>query len=249
MSSIKRIVVIGDLHGSSVWKELLKTTKEQRLFESTLYVFIGDYFDSFVYLPIEQIRNFESLVRLKRANPDNVILLIGNHDYHYFPFVNQRYSGYFPETQSYAGNLLKHCLDENLIQLSFKNKNLVITHAGITKTWLKESGIKFENLNKSFKDRWENFGYRYSGSTSDTGNDVFQSPIIIRPESLEKDKIDNFIQIVGHTTKRKIEIQDSVIYVDCLKYKKEFLEIDCTLDSKYIINNFKTFDIEHHDNF
>ena len=78
MKKEKKLVAIGDIHGSSNWKKVVQ--KEDL---NTTILFVGDYFDSFFIPPADQIKNFKEIVKLKLANPESVILIVGNHELHY----------------------------------------------------------------------------------------------------------------------------------------------------------------------
>lgn len=54
-------------------------------------IFIGDYFDSHdEYSTVEQIQNFKDIIEYKTNSTKKVIMLIGNHDYHYFPEIGNQ---------------------------------------------------------------------------------------------------------------------------------------------------------------
>jgi len=83
-----KIIVLGDTHGRSKWKEVLR--KEP---DATKVVFLGDYFDSFDIPFEEQVENFTNILALKKEDPDKIVLLLGNHDFQYLPYVTEHYSG------------------------------------------------------------------------------------------------------------------------------------------------------------
>ena len=67
-----KIVVISDIHGRDLWKKQVEE-------EADLYIFLGDYFDSF-NIPHEiQISNFLDIKKFYEDNKDKVVLLAGNH--------------------------------------------------------------------------------------------------------------------------------------------------------------------------
>ena len=76
-----KTVIIGDTHGRDVWKSIVGYEKADRV------IFVGDYFDSFDIPYDVQINNFLDIVAYKESGLAEVILLIGNHDYHYLLFV------------------------------------------------------------------------------------------------------------------------------------------------------------------
>src|SRR3990167_2289847 len=74
-----KVLIISDLHGKSVWKNAVKEHAD-----IDKYLFHGDYLDSFTHLNIEIKDNFEDVINFKKANPDKVELLLGNHDINFF---------------------------------------------------------------------------------------------------------------------------------------------------------------------
>jgi len=65
-----KILGIGDIHGRDTWKDILDQ-------DFDLAVFVGDYFDSFDITAVEQIFNFEEIIRAKQQASDvfNSIIL------------------------------------------------------------------------------------------------------------------------------------------------------------------------------
>ena len=86
-----KLIALGDIHGRSIWKDIVNLEKD-----ANKIVFIGDYFDSHNsgYSGNRQIENFKDIIAFKEANPDKVITLTGNHDYHYIRGIGETYSGY-----------------------------------------------------------------------------------------------------------------------------------------------------------
>ena len=79
MLTEKNIIVIGDVHGRTSWKQIVDKHPGCRL------VFLGDYCDPYEKIPGEAVlENLMEIIRLKQAHPDDVILLLGNHDVHYY---------------------------------------------------------------------------------------------------------------------------------------------------------------------
>ena len=87
---MSKLIAIGDIHGRDIWKQIVETEQPDTV------VFVGDYFDSFNIPGIDQIHNFKNIIQWKLDNPQcKVVLLIGNHDFHYMPEAyNDRYSGF-----------------------------------------------------------------------------------------------------------------------------------------------------------
>lgn len=235
-----KTLVLGDIHGRNCWETIVN----QNTFEKV--VFIGDYFDSRDrnITPKIEIDNFKRIVNFKLENFDRVILLVGNHDFHYFNFTKGRYSGYDYSKSQEVGELLHDALNKNLLQMCYVQDNFLMTHAGVTKTWCQDNNIDLtdieHSINDLFKHRPNAFDFTIGRNWSYTGNDVCQTPIWVRPQSLEKDMIDGYVQIVGHTTEKRIVLGNDVIYIDTLGTSNEFLIIENNittigLDTVYLV--------------
>ena len=76
---MKPIIAIGDIHGLDYWGKIIEAHPGCRV------VFLGDYLDPQIYIPREELlQNLENIILFKRESPEDVILLLGNHDIHYF---------------------------------------------------------------------------------------------------------------------------------------------------------------------
>jgi hypothetical protein len=207
-----KIIAIGDIHGRDFWKEVIYEPTDQ-------LVFIGDYFDAFEdnISAATEIENFKEIVTLKRDNPDMVTLLIGNHDYHYLtdPEGGEHYSRYQEKAAAAIAEVLEDAL--NLMQLCHVYKDVVFSHAGLTKTWCMNNGIDLDNLEHSVNHKFLTdpaaFGF-IRGIGDDDGSDARQSPIWVRPDQLLDDKIEGFKQVVGHTRQRYHRILYDVAFID-----------------------------------
>ena len=185
---------IGDVHGRPFWKSYIKDDYRE-------FYFTGDYFDSFDVPFSKQYDNFVAIC--KAAREDNRIkLCLGNHDYHYLRGVNnQQYSGFQDNNCKKIAAVLEENMD--LLRIVYATEdNYIISHAGVTAWFFKSiQGKKPEDINDAFnKDRNVlNFcGFNIYG------DDVTQSPIWVRPGSLQRDPLSGYSQIVGHTPVRKI---------------------------------------------
>lgn len=219
-----KIIVLGDTHGINLWESILK--KES---DATKIVFLGDYFDSF-HIPFdEQIENFIKILALKKAEPEKVVLLLGNHDFQYLPYVTEHYSGYQPENRDRISAVIDSAVEEGLIKVCYVYKKWVFTHAGITKNWLKNSGGDIKNLQDSINEMFSvhpNYFFFTEGINHDnSGDDITQSPLWVRPHSLLENRIDGYKQVVGHTRQKNIILYD-VMFIDTLEYGNEYLIIN-----------------------
>lgn len=200
-----KTIFLGDTHGRSLWKDIIAKENPDRV------VFIGDYFDSFDIKSTEQMFNFKEIIAFKESNQCEVILLIGNHDYHYYP-GGETYSGY----QHGAAPAIRQLLEENKhhMQMCYQLDNILCSHAGIGHNWLVEQqGHSSEPIDDFVNDVWK---YRPNAfmfyGFNPYGDNKTQTPIWIRPASLLSGNRDTFlkkdyIQIAGHTQVNKIDIE------------------------------------------
>lgn len=232
----KRRIILGDTHGRSFWKLI----KEKEEWDEM--IFIGDYFDSFDFSGIEQIANFKDIVEFKKSSDKPVILLIGNHDHHYFPEIG--YSG----TSGYQAGIhtdIEFVINENRehLRMAYAFDDVLCSHAGVGEAWMERihRNEKFEepipkqageiavwvNSIHKYKPRYFNFT-----GEEPTGNDMGQTPIWIRPRSLMKDsqemKKNGIIQVAGHTQQNQIDIKGKAtggkyFFIDTLGTSKEYL--------------------------
>ena len=234
-----KTVILGDTHGRSHWKSIAASESPNRV------IFIGDYFDSFDNTAVEQMHNFQEIIDWKQSGQSEVIMLIGNHDYHYMRGVTQYYSGY----QSGARPAIEQLLYENKnhMQMAYGMNRFLFSHAGVSTDWLKIHGYDNEsNLIDWINDMWKYkpnvFGF---AGRDPYGDSTISSPIWIRPHSLQKanrDTLrDQFIQVVGHTTQGKIDTEGKstggrYYYIDTLGTSGQYMIIE---DETIKFNTYK----------
>lgn len=204
-----KTVFIGDIHGRSDWKLIVHLEQPDRV------VFVGDYFDSCNISGAEQIHNFKEIIEYKKSGKSEVIMLIGNHDYHYFPWIGRQHTtGYQSGIAMQIGQLLEE--NQHHLQMCYEMNNILCSHAGIGHDWLvyqneHSSGSIAEFVNDIWKYQPRKFAFNGCGF-DDTGDSKTQTPIWIRPRSLMAGNKDTFlkkdyIQIVGHTGVNQIDIK------------------------------------------
>lgn len=195
-------IILGDIHGRTVWKQIVETHPD-----ADRFIFIGDYLDTHEDIkPIEQLNNLEGIIAFKKNTNKEVILLVGNHDHHYWPGVGDTgTSGYQPR----MATSFEHCLNENrdLFQMCFKDENdVVYSHAGLSDKFMRAVGAigtdKFDFINELFLHQPTKFCF-YHGDFSGYGDHPLQSCIWIRPTSLYNNQIANK-QVAGHTSVKYI---------------------------------------------
>lgn len=245
-----RTICIGDVHGRSNWK--LAIHQEEPV---DRVIFIGDFFDSFDIPGVEQIDNFKQIIQYKENNPQvEVVMLIGNHDHHYFPEVGYTgTSGY----QSGIAPSITQVIDENRhhLQMAYGFGEYLFTHAGVSPTfmdgefgeegWTKEKVVS--QLNDLFKYKPKSF--QFNGVDA-YGDNTYQTPIWIRPGSLmsvnkkhKKGLKKDYIQIVGHTQMKKLDLEGSdkftggrYYFIDTMETSGDYLIIE---DDKLRTNSVK----------
>jgi len=232
-----KTVVIGDVHGRSLWKLIVNQENADRI------IFIGDYFDSFDISGVEQIQNFKEIIEYKETSGKEVIMLVGNHDHHYFPEVGYTgTSGY----QSGISPSINQVIDENRqhLQMAYSFDEFLFTHAGVSPTfmdgefgeegWVEDNVV--ELLNDLFKYKPKSFDFN---GTDPYGDNTYQTPIWIRPRSLmavnkkhDKGLKKKYIQVVGHTQVKKLDLEGSqksaggrYYLIDCQETTGEYLVI------------------------
>jgi predicted MPP superfamily phosphohydrolase len=129
-----KILIVGDVHGRTFWKKA-----KELINEVDKVVFLGDYLDPYPHeyiLRKDALSNFHDILAFKKEYPDKVILLIGNHDYHYWPKYKEYYGCRRDEERfDQISELFMSNLDN--FQLSYKIENYLFTHAGVLDYWLK----------------------------------------------------------------------------------------------------------------
>lgn len=250
-----KTTVIGDIHGRSVWKQIVQKENADKV------IFVGDYFDSWDVPGIDQIHNFKEIIEYKETaftddhRKVDVILLIGNHDYHYFPEIG--YTGTSGYQFNIAPNIIQ-AVDENRkhLKMAYQMDDYLFTHAGVSSAFMDSvfgyCGWKVENiaidLNEMFKYKPKTFEFGMAITADNmsyidiTGDDEQQSPIWIRPKSLMKANRNTLrkrvIQIAGHTQMDKIDVQGTSTgkrywFIDTLGTSGEYLAI---IDGEISIN-------------
>jgi hypothetical protein len=247
-----KTVVIGDLHGKSVWKLIVHLEKPDKI------IMIGDYFDSFDIKLAEQLSNFLDILEYKKSSGVDVILLIGNHDHHYFPEIGDcGTSGY-----QYIGSFqIGPVLDANRehLQMAYRMDDFLFSHAGVSAKFMDAAfgsegwsiDTLVDQLNELFKHKptMFSFGSLVDGWYIDPyGDNKEQSPIWIRMRSLMAANKDTELkkqvkQIVGHTQVKSIDLDaykkafgNKYFMIDALSTSGEYIVIE---DGKITVKSIK----------
>jgi len=227
---MNKTVIIGDIHGRDCWKQIVASENPDRV------IFMGDYFDSFDNTAVEQMHNFKEIIDWKQSGQSEVIMLIGNHDYHYIN-SSETYSGFQHGTSSAINFLLYE--NRQHLQMCYQMGDFLFTHAGVSYDWLKINKWEgWESVEEKVNDLWEYTPNAFAFAGRDPyGDSTISSPIWIRPHSLQKanrDTLrDQFIQVVGHTTQNKIDTEGKstggrYYYIDTLGTSGEYMILEQT---------------------
>lgn len=204
-----KTLILGDTHGRSNWKDVLAAHPD-----AARVVFMGDYLDSFNISGVEQLYNFNEIIRFKEETDKEVIMLLGNHDHHYMD-VGETYSGYKAAHKWDFNDALKKNMHH--LQIAYLLDDVLFTHAGVSPIWMDDTfgytGWTREtlvaDLNELYKAKPTLFNFSHLG-WDPSGDSVEQGPMWIRPRSLMKSNTgDNglkkhFRQVVGHTQVKNI---------------------------------------------
>jgi len=226
------IGAIGDFHGRNCWKKFLNENPQ-----INRWVFMGDYTDSFTVSDVDIRVNLLEIIKLKKANPDKVELLIGNHDFNYM-FREDGFfcSGFRPNMKESLWAIFNE--NKKLFNVAYQEKDYLFTHAGIHSLWYlnnKEAMDMFDGnyadkLNQAFNSRYYPIFYDVSrprGGTSPAGSPLWAD----KSETV----IDRFPvhQIVGHSRVNDIirvptAFRDgySITYTDCQDSVINFYELE-----------------------
>ena len=115
-------------------------------------------------------------------------------------------------------------------------KDHIFIHAGLTKDWCKRYHINLKgDIEQQVNDLFYKDLYAFcfqdapkqaklSQYTDGYGNNTWQSPFWVRPDSLIKNKLKGYIQVVGHTPQRTITKKSDVWFTDT--NSKEILKLE-----------------------
>ena len=132
---MKQITIIPDVHGRPFWREAVKSAPA-----GSRIVFLGDYLDPYPWegiTPAEATDMLEEIISLKKERPNDVVLLLGNHDMGY---LDLGINSCRRDLRGAARN--KRILEENLPLFDISHVEeiagirVLFTHAGVGVSWL-----------------------------------------------------------------------------------------------------------------
>ena len=218
--SMPATIVFGDIHGLTFWKKVVSENPGYR------FVFLGDYLDPYGYIETEQLmNNLKEIIQLKKDRPDDVVLLLGNHDLHYFCSDMVPSSRFDFLIAKEASALFRENI--HLFVYAYQVDNCIFTHAGISEEWFlydfKGDATKniAEQLNNPTPEQELSLcrcGEARGGEPGAFGG-IFWADVSELYEPLP-----GYTQVVGHN--RVNDVCDHannggrIIFCDCLFYEK-----------------------------
>ena len=196
----KKIVVLGDIHGRAIWKDIIAKERPDQV------IFLGDYVSTHENISEEdQVENLKEILKYKDEHPET-ILLRGNHDMQHLDYDWAGCSGYFPGVAMEMENLKDEFLAKT--QWIHVMGDTVFSHAGVSTKWLAANNLKIEDINALEPSKL--FGFSLSDPEDIDGSSPEQPPTWIRPWTLAGVMISGYHQVVGHTEmKHCVNLMDS----------------------------------------
>lgn len=225
-----KMIFIPDIHGRTLWKTIVN----RHFNEKVKFIFIGDYLDSFDISVNNQILNLLDIIAFKKANPDRVELLWGNHDVQYragFNEVVDTCAGYNAATHIQAYHIFKE--NDRLFKFAHLEDNILATHAGVTHRWFELAKRRIKEIDVTVYDEADLINYLgmindpliNMVSKSSGGISPYASPLWVRPEDYSglDDYAYDIEQVVGHTVRDEIEKISTIWNIDT--HSKQYLII------------------------
>jgi hypothetical protein len=181
-------IVFGDIHGLTTWKTIVKD------FPKSKCIFLGNYLDPYNEIsPQELIKNLELIIQLKISRPNDIILLLGDHDMHYIShkIIRPRFNTRIAKQASALFSEHRH-----LFQFAHQDEKLLYTHAGIDHDWFVDNfkGHLDKNIAKQLNNptkKQKPFLYSNELHGGDITDNIFWFKALCNP-------LKGFTQIVGH---------------------------------------------------
>lgn len=227
----QEIIVIGDIHGESCWKEIVERHPGEK------YIFLGDYCDPYNQDLFEDdvLNNLSQIIKFKQEHRDNVILLLGNHDMQYIDDTAELCSRYMVRINNEIEELFKENKDS--FQKIHSEGDLLFTHAGISQNWF---NTNFANMDKGdileIINNHDNAGVLHHCGKARGGRMPYGG-IFWADKNEMCNPLNGFIQIVGHTRVPDISLKcidenTAIFFCDCLAMGK-YLSIEQKNGSLY----------------
>ena len=192
-----KTVIVGDIHGRTVWKDIQKKEQPDKM------VFLGDYVSTHESISsLQQIDNLKNILALKEQNPERFILLRGNHDMQHLGYKWASCSGLDLYVLNFMSNIdvKNRFLDctQWIYEMESGNQRILCSHAGITQVWMNNCNFhSVTDINKQPPS--ELFAFCPDSPYDGCGESITQPCTWVRPTSLRENALPGYTQIVGHT--------------------------------------------------
>ena len=235
-------IIIPDVHGRQFWRSAVRGHEEEKI------IFLGDYVDPYAWeeiLPGEAFKELRDIIAIKKEHPDNVVLLLGNHDLGYLdPSICTC------RRDSYRADKIRREFEDNLDLFDIVHiedvdgGKVLFSHAGIAENWIKHrsklvgkmNGFRPEHLNEMLhgnQDERERLFLAladvswYRGGLDKVGSPVWADV----EEYLNGERLlGGYLHIFGHTLHEgsPINVRNYGYCLDCAR--AFILDLECMPD-------------------
>lgn len=235
-------IIIPDVHGRQFWRSAVRGHEEEKI------IFLGDYVDPYAWeeiLPGEAFKELRDIIAFKEEHPDNVVLLLGNHDLGYLDpsICTCRRDSYRVEK---IGREFEDNLDLfDIVHIEDVDGGKVLfSHAGIAENWIKHrsklvgkmNGFRPEHLNEMLHgnqaERERLFLALADVSWYRGGLDKVGSPVWADVEEYLNGErlLGGYLHIFGHTLHEgsPINVRNYGYCLDCAR--AFILDLECMPD-------------------
>ncbi len=235
-----KILVLGDVHGRTIWKNIVDKENPDKV------IFLGDYVSTHDKISSdEQLLNLNDILVYKENNLSNVILLRGNHD---ICELGYHWAECYPNEPEVRKEMSVDPLKSRFLDLTQwiyieEDIKTIFSHAGVSEVWMKDiAKIKdIYDINTLIPS--EIFGFCPDNYYDQSGYSKTQPPTWIRPSSLHQCNIQGWDQVVGHTPMR-----DIINGYMAAKYHQNTWFCDALEVNKYLVINNGEFIIKKYEN-
>ena len=201
-----KLLVIPDVHGRPFWRDAVT------LHDYSQIIFLGDYLDPYAgrenISAEEGYANFQDIMEWACGQTHAPVLLLGNHDLHYWrtPYGSTTAGGRY--NYQFASNF-RHFFEQYADrfcmahEVEIAGKRFLFTHAGVNGDWLQRHSdviteLTAEKLNTIFPEHLEilNEASWTRGGIHETGSMIWSDVRDMEKSPVDDDKL---YQIFGHS--------------------------------------------------
>ena len=228
------MIIFPDIHGRPFWRKPI----ENALKSPESIIFLGDYLDPYDYegiTPAEALSRFKEIVALKTAHPEQITLLLGNHDLHYLYWKLEGGRLDWLHKEEIKAFILENadCF-QMAAAVRMPKGNILFSHAGILNGWLKKYPQIFTSMDGEIvasvlNEMWTDEVQREKllKILSDVpfsrwGNSRYGSPVWSDVDDIRRDakEIPGWYQIFGHSQQETSPVFTQ--HFACLDCRKAF---------------------------